>query len=389
MRYRITAGALAVGIAALAGATAAQAQTKEMVYSSYLPPKHLMNTFGIEPMFKELAAAGIPWKLVTGGQMFSAQNTLKGVGNRTADGGGPTVTPYTRAELKHANIVADLLMFGRDSMAMSAAAVETYMLNCPECLDDYKRNGTVYLSGYGVGGYTLLCNKQVAKLADVEGKKVRTTGPLGRWAKAMGGTPVNMTSGDMVEAMARGQIDCIMGSIAWLKAYPLDDSVKSIYEYNLGSLAGIGLFIVNRKVWDGYTADQHKKILAAQAGGVARTVLAGYIGDEARARNLAKEKGIPINKAGDDIMKVWSTFKEHELELTIKNAEKIGVKEPKRIADSFLKNLAKWEDMVNKAGLPKMVDAAGTDQAKLDAATKIYQDMIQKTIYDKVDVAKL
>jgi hypothetical protein len=362
---------------------------KEMVYSSYLPPKHLMNTYGIEPMFKELAAEGIPWKLVTGGQMFSAQNTLKGIGNRTADGGGPVVTPYTRSELKHANIAADLLMSGQESMAMSAAAVDHYFTGCPECLADYKRNGSVYLSGYGVGGYSLLCNKQVASLADVHGKKIRTTGAQGRWAKAMGGTPVNMTSGDMVEAMARGQIDCIMGSIAWLKAYPLEDSVKSIFHYNLGALAGIGLFVVNNKVWAAYSDDQKKKIWAAQPGAMARTVVVGYIGDEARAEKLAKDKSIKVSKRDDATYNLWKGFTKNEYHLTIENAEKLGIKDGKHIADDFLAKLEKWNGLVAKAGLDKMIDDAGTDEAKLLAATKVYEDLVRKEIYAKVDPTKL
>ncbi|MGE0747740.1 MAG: hypothetical protein AB7K86_20940 [Rhodospirillales bacterium] len=389
MRFALTASALMFGAMTALGANAASAETKEMTYSSYLPPRHLMNTYGMAPMFDALEKQGIHFKLLTGGQLFSAQNTLKGIGNRTADAGGPVVTPYTRSDLRHANIVADLMMMARSPLAMSAAAVDMYLANCPECFQDYRRNGTVYLSGYGVGGYSLLCNKVVKSMDDAAGKKMRTTGPLGRWAKALGGTPVNMTTGDMVEAMARGQIDCIVGPVAWLKAYPMADSVKSIYSYNLGSLAGVGLLVMNAKVWDGLSDDDQRKIWAQQPGGVARTVLSGYMGDDGRARKLAKQHDIPIYKAEPALYDMWREFRKSEYARTIEDAKTLGVKEPEKIADAFLKVLEKWDGLIETAGLEKMVEDAGDDEAKLTAATRVYEDLIRKNIYDKVDPTKL
>lgn len=384
MRFRLIActAALSAGVV-IAGAAGA----KEMVYSSYLPPKHLVNAYGIEPMFKEFGPE-VPWKLVTGGQLFSAQNTLKGVGNRTADGGGPIVLTYTRAELKHANIMADLMMLGRDEFSMTGAVLEFILKDCPECREDYNKNGVVYLSGYGVGGYSFLCNKQVTNAAEAKGKKIRTTGPMGRWARALGGTPVNMTSGEMVEAVQRGQVDCIMGPVAWLKAYSMEDSIKYIWNYSLGSLSGISLFTLNKAAWNEHSDAQKKKIFAVQAAGVARTMVIGYAGDDERSRKIAKTKGIVIAEAKDDVRAIWAEHKKNEFEIAVQNGEKLGIKNARQIADNFAKSLAKWEGIVDQSGLRKAISEAGDDEVKLTAATRIYERLVSEHIYSKLDHTK-
>jgi len=378
----------AAAIAVAAGA-ASQAGAKDFTFSSYLPPKHAVNVYGMEPMFKAFEPE-VTWKLLAGGQLFSAQNTLKGIGNRTADGGGAVVITYTRAELKHINIVGDLMMLADNEYAMNGAALEMILLNdCPGCREDFAKHNVVYLSGYGVGDYSLLCNKKVTDLPDVKGRKVRTTGAMGRWAKAMGGTPVNMTSGDMVEAISRGQIDCIMGPVAWLKAYSMEDSVKYIYDYKFGSLAAVGLFSVNRAAWNEHTPAQKKKIVDSQAEAVARTMVLGYSGDDQRVRLIAKERGITITPAQGNLRKLWEDHNKGEIDLTIQNAEKIGVKDARPIVDTFLAKLKRWNEQVAKSGLREKVAAAGADEAKLTEASRIYQRLLQENIYGKVDPSKL
>jgi len=363
------------------------AGAKEMMFSSYLPPKHLVNAYGIEPMFKEFGPE-VPWKLVTGGQLFSAQNTLKGIGNRTADGGGPIVLTYTRAELKHTNIMADLMMLGRDEFSMTGAVLEAILKDCAECKEDYARNNVVLMSAYGVGGYALLCNKQVTNAAEAKGKKIRTTGPMGRWARALGGTPVNMTSGEMVEAVQRGQVDCIMGPVAWLKAYSMEDSIKYIWNYSLGSLSGVSLFTLNKAAWNEHSDAQKKKIFAAQAAGVARTMVIGYAGDDERSRKIAKQKNITISEGGDDVRKIWTEHKAKEVDVTIQNAEKLGIKNGRQLVENFQKSLAKWEGIIDQSGLRKAIAEAGDDEVKLTAATKIYERLVTEHIYSKLDHTK-
>ena len=377
-------GLVAAGLMWSAGPASAQ---KTYTYGQWLPPKHNVNLYGLAPMIKELGAK-VPWKLVTGGQLFSAKTTLKSIGNRTAEA-GLVVPSYSRTSLKHAYIIADMLMLGENELVMNGAALSTYFFDCPECMDDYKRNGTIYISGYGVGGYSLLCRKIVRKISDAKGLKLRTTGALGRWARALGGTPVSMTMGDVPEAIKRGQIDCIVGPVAWLKSYPIADSIKSILNFNFGSYSGLGLVVMNRKAWDEYSDSQKRAMWAAQPATTARSMIDGYVGDDLRSRAMAKKMGIPISPADSAITAVWKKHKKSEVATVIKNAKRLKVKDPERIVNAMLKNIDKWTKIIADSGMNNMIAAAGPAKGQLAAATAAYAKLIEKHIYSKIDPTKL
>lgn len=386
LRY-ILAGAAVAGLMT-AGAGVANAQ-KTYTYGQWLPPKHNVNRHGIAPMVEELTKAGVPWKLVSGGQLFSAKATLKSVGNGTAEA-GLVVPSYSRTSLKHAFIIADMLMLGENELIMNGAAHETYFFNCPECMNDYKKNKTIYLAGYGVGGYSLLCRQpNIKTVSDAKGLKLRTTGALGRWARAMGGTPVSMTMSDVPEAIKRGQIDCIIGPMAWIKSYPIEDSIKSVLNYQFGSYSGLGLVVMNRAAWDAYSPDQKRTVWKALPGAIARTVVKGYIGDDIAAKKLATKIGISVSPADDTIKKLWADHKKNEFATAVKNATKLKAKNPEGIASAYQKNITKWTKIVADAGLSDMLAAAGPDPSKLDAATAVYQQLMEKHIYSKIDPTKL
>lgn len=386
LRYALAGAAIAGFLTAGAGTAMAQ---KTYTYGQWLPPKHNVNRHGIGPMVAELTKAGVPWKLVAGGQLFSAKATLKSVGNGTAEA-GLIVPSYSRTSLKHAFIIADMLMLGENELIMNGAALATYFFDCPECLGDYKKNKTIYLAGYGVGGYSLLCRQpNIKTVADAKGLKLRTTGALGRWARALGGTPVSMTMSDVPEAIKRGQIDCIIGPMAWIKSYPIEDSIKSVLNYQFGSYSGLGLVVMNRNAWDAYTPAQKRTVWKALPGTIARTVVKGYIGDDIAAKKLAAKVGIQVNPADAEIKALWATHKTNELATAIRNAKKLKAKNAERIAGDFQKRIDEWTKIIADAGLSGILAAAGPDPSKLDEATAIYQKLMFEHIYSKIDPTKL
>lgn len=385
MKFRHLAVSLAA--AALVWSAAAANAQKTYTYGQWLPPKHNVNLKGLKPMIEELGKE-VPWKLVTGGQLFSAKTSLKSVGNGTAEA-GLIVPSYTRTSLKHAYIIADMLMLGENELVMNAAGLDTLFFDCPECLGDYAKAGTIYLSGYGVGGYSLLCRKKVMNFADAKGLKLRTTGALGRWARAIGGTPISMTMGDVPEAIKRGQIDCIIGPIAWIKSYPIEDAVKYVYNYARGSYSTVGLVVMNRKAWDAYSVAQKKKMWAAQPGAIARSMIDGYLGDDIRSRVMAKKLGIVITPGGPDVEPTWESHKKNEIATVIRNAKKLKVKDPKNIVDAMLRNIKKWTKIIDESGLTNTIAAAGPKEGELKPASEIYRKLLVKHIYSKIDPTKL
>lgn len=380
MKLGILAAAVTAGLIAF-GPLAAEAED-ELVYGSFVPPKHGVNVYGLEPMFEKLQPIA-PWRLVPGGQLFSGAATLKSVGGGVADA-GLVVTSFTRSELKNSYLIADLIMLGEDGMAMNGAAMETIMMDCPECKADYTGSNTVFLAGYSFDGYSLLCSKEdVGDVADVAGLKVRTTGALGRWAKTLGAVPVNMGSGEMPEALQRGQLDCAMGPVAWLQAYPIEDVIKSIYLYDYGALGGIGAFVMNKDAWSGLDAAQKQAMWDELPNLSARIVVEAYEGDTLRALARAEELGIKVSRRGDDITQAWKAHVQDELQTVVKDGEELGVSNPKAIVDTMVENLEKWRKLVAEAGLPEMV--ANANPEELDAATEVYAKLLREHIYGKLD----
>ena len=373
MRIRLT-----IATAVLAGAVAFASgpiAAKNFVYGSYLPPKHNVNSYGLRPYFKALGSE-VPWKLVAGGQLFSGKSTLKSVGNRTAEA-GLVVPAYVQSALKHAFISMDLMFAATDAVVMNAAVMDTMINDCPECLNDYRRAKTVLLATYSIDGFSLLCRKDVKSLGDIRGKRIRTTGAMGRWAKTLGGTPVAMTSGDMVEAINRGQLDCILGAVAWLKAYPIIDSIKSIYLLNKGS-ATVDLFVINRAAWNELSRSQQKTMLRKMPKAVANVVIDGYIGDYKRALVMAKSKGIPVYIPESKLDGVFAKFQAKEADVVVKRANKRGAKRSRQIVDAIFAKYKKWEKILGPM-----------DRSNLPALSARYEKLLWQHIFSKIDPAKL
>ena len=376
MKIRLSIAAAAAGALALAVVPAfGPAFGKDMVYGSYLPAKHNVNTHGLAPLFKALGP-DVPWKLVTGGQLFSGKATLKSVGNRPTEA-GLVIPAYVQGALKHAFISMDMMFAATDALVMNAAVMDTFINDCPECLADYKRAKTVLLSTYAIDGFVLHCRKPVTTLAAIRGKRVRTTGAMGRWAKALGGTPVAMTSGDMVEAINRGQLDCILGAMAWLKAYPIVDSIKSILTLNKGS-ATVSLFVMNRAAWNELSMSQKKAMIRAMPRTVANVMIDGYIGDYNKSLALAKEHGIAIHTPDAKLEPLFAKFQANENAAVVKKAAKRGAKDAQRIVDAINGNYRKWDKIL-----------AERERTDLKALSARYEKVLWERIYGKIDPAQL
>jgi TRAP-type C4-dicarboxylate transport system substrate-binding protein len=366
------AAAVSAALALSPGAVAA----KQYIFGSYLPPKHNVNTVGLEPLFKELKPK-VDWRMMAGGQLFSGKATLKSVGNRIADG-GVVIPSYVQSALPYGYLSMDLMYAADDAILLNAAILDTFLTDCPECTADYHRNKTVLLGTYGVDGWGYLCHDSAIKTVDdLKGKRIRTSGALGRFAAFLGGTPVAMTSDDMVEAIARGQIDCIAGSFAWLKSYPIEDSIHSVLDLNKGATT-VDLFVMNRDSWKGLTKDQKVAMLKAMAGAVARTTVLGYMGDNAKAKKVAISHHIAIHDAPKSFDARYQKFREQEREKAVKDAKARGAKNAAKVVDSIFSHYEKWEKIMGPM-----------DRSNLQALTDRYAKQLWDHIYSKVDPEKL
>lgn len=355
-------------------ATPFAAQAKDFVYGSWVSPKHGVNRAGLEPMFeavKKETNGAVTWKLLAGGQIVSARSTLAGIRDKLVDA-GLVIQVFARKALKVNQVIFDMQAFGDDPIAIAGAATEVVMLNCPGCLSEYKRNKTIYLGGYGVTPFQLMCRENLTRVEQFKGKKIRAVGAGVRWVKGMGAVPVAMPPTEGVTAMQRGALDCIVGSIAWLRSYGYIDVVKTFVEFNTGFPRGICVFCMNRDSWNSLTDDQKRIMWKHMPGVMSRATIIGYVEEDKKVKKLAQARGIKFVKGGDDFKARMAEHRKSEMKAIPAVLKKLGVRNSKPIMDKFFELYPKWE---------RLSKTIGGDVDKFSA-------VLNEQIYNKIDPTK-
>lgn len=370
MSLRALSG-IALGAALLCGSAVA----KDFVYGSWVAPRHGVNIAALEPFFKDVAAetkGTVTWKLLTGGQVVSSRSTLPSVRDRLIDA-GLVIPVFTQKELATSNVFYDLQNTGTDVVAVAGAATETVLLHCAECRDEYRRQKAVYLAGYGVTPFRLMCASQITGLSELQGKKIRATGRAAHLFSAMKATTVNIPPNEGAEAMQRGAVDCAHGSVAWLKSFGYIDVTKHVIDFSFGFPRGLGMFVMNRDAWNSLSLDEKKAMLKHLPAASARATIIGYIGEDAESKKDGMARGITFRKPGGEFDELMAKYRVEERNRVIEDSKSLGVKDPEKIALAFEKILPKWEKLAKD--IDENVD-------KFAAALKT-------EIYDKIDPGKL
>ncbi|MDP6645503.1 MAG: hypothetical protein QGF16_15645 [Rhodospirillales bacterium] len=369
---------LVFGVMAVALFTAIQpAPAKDYVYGAWVAAKHGVNVEGLLPYFKAVekdTGGAVKWRLLAGGQMVNHRSTLPGVRDRIVDA-GMVIPVFNRKELAHNNVLFDMVMFGSDQVAIGGAGTETMLLDCPECVAEYRKQNTANLGGFQTTSFKLICKEKVTKISDVKGRKVRAVGANARWIRALGGIPVAMSPVEGVTVMQRGALACIHGPIAWLTSYGYMDVAKYVIDYPMGNPRGLSLLTMNRKSWDSLSLAHKKVMLKHMPGAFARATLIGYMKADEDVKAAAIKRGLIFTPGGKEFDDLMAKHRAGEMTAIPKALKKVKVKEAtaKRIMAAYLKNLKKWE---------KLAPAIGRDVDKLAAAMK-------REIYDKLDPGKL
>ncbi len=375
LKWTSVAGGLAAGLLLTTGGTYAA----DLVYGSWPPAVEHINSKAMPKLAKEVeeeTKGAIKWKIIPGGQLANAKTTFDNVKNNVMAAGlaiptyAPNLLPAT-SSLIYSNVV-----FGDHTVAASGAAVETMVLNCPQCLEEFRKLNSVPLSGWTTSPYRLTCRTPVDSLAELKGKRVRVTGNGNtNLIKMLGGVPVGANLVEAVGLLQRGGIDCTFGVDYWLKAFGYADFAKYVTDYDLG-LTGpaIGLFL-NRKVWNSFTRDQkimHMRKAAYMSGHVA--IGQFIIDNEANLQTVIKEKGVKLVKPKNpaEFEAIVQKFDVEQQKINLAAAKRFRVKDGEKVIAAYRKNVEKWK------GFEKEI---GRDIQK-------FADILWREAYSKIDPDK-
>ena len=370
-------GAAIVAAVLVASAAVGSAIAAEFTYGSWPPASDHLNTTALPRAFKAIEEAtkgAVKWKLVAGGTLADGKGTFQAVQDNVIQG-GLGIAVYVPNLVPSLNLIYSTIIFGDDVVAATGAAMETLMLNCPSCIEEFQKMNAVAMGGFTGSPYALYCREPIKSVAELKGKRIRGTGGGAELWRIAGAVPIGATLPEAVSLLQRGGMDCMWGVWEWLKTFGYGDFAKQVVDYPLGiSGPAIGLML-NRTTWKSLTPEQ-KRLHLKQAGYVTAEMALGnfVIKNEATFKEVQSTKGVVLVKVdGKDFEELIKSYKAVERERNIENAKKFGVKDPASIVDAHEKNLAKWKVLSKQIG---------RDINK-------FAETMNREVYDKVDPDKL
>lgn len=328
-------------------ALAIPADAAELTVASWTAPSHPTQWAGWVPTFDKLEAetnGDLTFKIVGGGALMGAKETLQGLGDGIADASILALS-YNPADLKTAQIVSELTMQSGDALAVAAAVTEFILMKCAPCLAEFDANNVVYTGNYATAPYALISKDPITTPEDLKGKRVRTPGAAwDRFVTESGGTVVHTGSAEMYEALDKGIIDVALQPAASLKTYSLWDVAKSITLGSYGIYNAGPLLSFNKDSWTGLSDAQRRAILDAMPEALIATT-EGYLKQDGEAREAAPGNGMEVIAAPAALEEWLVSFNDKDVETVVAQAGKAyGVENAEEIAAAYREALKKWTD---------------------------------------------
>jgi TRAP-type C4-dicarboxylate transport system substrate-binding protein len=199
-----------------------------------------------------------------------------------------------------------------------------------------ERYGVKLLAIYAYPAQTVFCKEPLRSLADLAGRRVRTSGvSQSDLVEALGGRPVQIPFAELVNAMKQGNLDCAITGTLSGNAIGLHEVTRFLHTQPISW--GLSLFGANLAAWNALAPDVQQVLLrellpleaAIHANAVAQTddgiacntgraecragragrMLAGQATDDAqRVRGLFSASVLPrwVRRCGAECAAVWN-----------------------------------------------------------------------------------
>jgi TRAP-type C4-dicarboxylate transport system substrate-binding protein len=349
-------------------------QATDLTFGSWTPPRDMVNANGLPKTFDQIeqeTKGAIKWKLIAGGSLLDVRNSLAGVRDQLADG-GIAIAPYFPNLLPMTNALYNTALWGNDVVAATGAAVETMLLECPTCMEEFRKQNTVPLGQYAVSAYKVMCRGEVSDIGQLKNKKVRASAGGVELMKRLGAIPVAMDPASGVSAMQRGAVDCLHGPPQWLEAFGYGDIVTSMLDEPMGISGPVIGLMINRKTWDALSLAEKKAHLRGSALLSALQAIEAYVIDNNRVVEHYSKKGMKVHPGGPEMKNVIEQYDAEQRKSAAELARKYGAKDPEAVIAAYIKNYTAWQALTPQIG---------NDPVKM-------RDLLMQRVFDKLDLAK-
>jgi len=288
--------------------------------------------------------------------LLNLMETSAGIRDGMADM-GILLTPYFPAEYPRTNLVAEISMSlelsgkspAQAGLIYTGAMSEFIFLNCPQCVAEFAQQKQVFLGSAATPPYSLLCRDEVSSLADLKGKRLRTSGAQwARWAESVGANPITMSVNEIYEGLSQGVVDCSVQSTPELSVFRLFEVIDSItLNYPGGVFGGVGASNINLDTWRNLDDEQRQALLRAAAG-LSAHFSWGYETAGVENEATAKEQGISIIQPDSAMREDNVAFIKQDMKAIAKAYEKqYGIEDGAAMIETFQDLLKKWDGLID------------------------------------------
>jgi TRAP-type C4-dicarboxylate transport system substrate-binding protein len=219
-------------------------------YSNFFPPTHFNAILG-DSWAKEIEKrtnGRVTFSQFPGGALLKGPEMYDGVMKGVSDV-GMSLFAYTAGRFPIMESL-DLPMGYPSGKVATFVANDFYNRFKPKEVGGVK---LFYLHAHGPG--LLHSKKEVKKLEDVRGLKIRATGFSAKVASALGGAPVAMGQGGAYEALQKGVVDATLSPMEVLKGWKQAEVIKFTIDcYGVGYTTAMYV-IMNLSKWNALPKD--------------------------------------------------------------------------------------------------------------------------------------
>jgi len=307
---------------ALACGTAAQAQQViKLTAAAGHPPtflwvKTLDETF-IPDVDRRLAAGGgkyrIEWTRAWGGTLVKLGSESKGIADGVADLGiVSTIFEAPRFPLQN---VSYYTPFGTDDIDLVARTVADLQRSVPAMADAWGKNNLVYLGGMSLDSYHIWTKFPLAKLEDLQGKKISAPGPSANWIRGTGAVAVAGTLNSYYEDIKSGVSDGALTFVTGAWGAKLHEVAPYITRVNIGSQFA-GAIAINKQRFESLPPEVQAAIREAGSAwtaqyakaqaAAARTLLQNMVAAGAKVSDLSEAERKRWADALQPVGRTWA-----------------------------------------------------------------------------------
>jgi TRAP-type C4-dicarboxylate transport system substrate-binding protein len=173
--------------------------------------------------------------------LVKGKATMKAVGSGLSDT-GTILGIYTPAEFPVWNYANTPFLHGDAWIGMRTW--HELRQQSPELQKETARQKVMILANNTSGPVQLLTTKSpVTSVADLKGKKIRTSGGWTNLFKSLGAVPVKIGFGELYAALDRGTIDGTINYTPFVKSYKHYEVASHVTESKMGQVLGYGIGI--------------------------------------------------------------------------------------------------------------------------------------------------